>query len=167
MGRKSTLRKWIARASLAVFCVLFLGLSYLTAKEGVSEYARLARLELDGVAVTGTISHVEIEKRRPVIASTGKEDRTRWEYLRMATIRYGYEDRVFESDVRYWLTDSFENAQVGDPYPLLILPDDPERTWAPHLVAGASFAVFATPALLLLAAALCGFGAAYRPLWAR
>ncbi len=166
MGWTTSLRNGIARASIALVGLMLLGLAILSIKDSVREQSRLRRLRTEGVAVIGTIVRVDVERQHPSNAN-GREDRTRWEYFRMATVRYAFGGRTYVPDHRHYLTGRYEAAQVGDAYPLLLLPDLPDKPYAPDAIVGSWIAVFAQPVLLVLTAALCFFGAAFRPFWSR
>ncbi|MBX7187097.1 MAG: hypothetical protein K1Y01_18295 [Vicinamibacteria bacterium] len=146
------------------FAPFLLWLAWLSAKESVVEQARLSRLSREARQVAGVIERIDVEKRRPSLTDGG-EDRTRWEYWRIATVRHSYGGRDYPSSLTFRLTGPQEQLRVGDSIPLLVLPDVPEKPYAPGTVAGSWIAVFVQPVLLLGVAALCAFGAFRRDLW--
>lgn len=154
----------VARVFVGLLAPALLGLAWLSAKDSVVEQARLSRLEQDGQRVVGTIVRIDIEKRRPTLTSGG-EDRTRWEYWRFARVKYTFAGRDYLPDPPHHLTGPQESLQIGDPFPLIVLPDLPGRPYAPDTIVGSWIAVFVQPVLLLLVAALALFCAARRDLW--
>jgi hypothetical protein len=158
------MRNLIVRTSLVLFGLLLFVFAFLAAKSGLVEHARLKRLAIEGRQVVGTIIRIDIDKQHPLNA-TGGEDRTRWEYFRMATVKYNFNGHSYISDIRHLLSGRYENGQIGDQYPLSVLPDQPEKSYGPDLVSGSEFAVWASPTMLLLGTILCCFGGFYGPIW--
>lgn len=154
----------VARALVGLLAPALLGLAWLSAKDSVVEQARLSRLEQEGQRVVGTIVRIDIEKRRPSLINGG-EDRTRWEYWRLARVKYTFGGRDYLPEATHHLTGPQEALQVGDPFPLLVLPDLPGRPYAPDTIVGSWIAVFVQPLLLVAVAALALFCAARRDLW--
>jgi hypothetical protein len=132
------------------FCYILAGLCGLLGlaviPECVRDARRIDRLPREGQRISGEIIRIEEESR--------ENDGTRYT-VETATVIYSFAGKQYQS--RNGMPGPGRSHRPGDKITLLVLPDEPERAWAPHEVTGNWIMTFMTPAILLLGAAMAGF----------
>ena len=137
------------RALFLSFGLLLTALAIFLGVQGVREQDLLARLRTDGVRVVGTIVNVDTERRQ--VSGEGRRVTETW---RLARVRYTIGGVDHEPVNRHTLSGTHAALGVGDPFPLVVLADVPDRPYAPDAIAGARFAAYAMPVLFGLLAIL-------------
>lgn len=128
-------------------------LGLLVAPESVREARRLSRLQRDGLQVTAQVTAIE----RYSVSTTHDTDRARYGQsmpVEDAVMRYSVAGRDYEA--RHRLPEPLGRHRVGDAFLLVVLADDPARSYAPGEVTGNRIMSFALPLLLLLGAGVFG-----------
>jgi hypothetical protein len=122
--------------------------------ECVRDARRLSRLPREGQRITGEIAAIEKSYESTAEDST---DRARYGPsmpVEDAIVRYAVAGRTYEG--RHRLPEP-GIRRVGEGFPLLVLPDEPARSYAPGEVTGNWIVTLLMPALLLLGAVMFGF----------
>jgi len=138
---------WGIAALLVVFGLVVI-------PECVRDARRLSRLPREGLRLMGEIAAIEKSTESTAEDST---DRARYGPsmpVEDATVRYAVAGRTYEG--RHRLPEP-GIRRVGEGFPLLVLPDEPARSYAPGEVTGNWIVTLLMPALLLLGAAMFGF----------
>ena len=128
--------------------LLMLALAFLITPESYRETRRLWRLNGEGVRVAAEIVRIEEER-----VATDSEDRARYGRYRIfefATVRYLVAGKAYQS--RHGLPEPIRRHKPGDALALVVLPDEPARSYAAHEVTGNWIATIFLPPLLLLLA---------------
>ena len=146
------MKTWICWGVAAVLFVLGL----LILPGCVREARRISRLDDDGVRVMARITGIE---EVSVSTTDDTTDRARYgthKTVEDATVRYSVGGK--EYGARHRLPEPIRRHRVGDPLPLIVLPDDPAHSYATYEVTGGwIMSSFLMPALLLIGAAVFGF----------
>jgi len=144
------MKAWFCFA-LAVLCGL---LGLLLIPDSVREIGRLFRLSRGGVRVFAQITRIEEES---VSTSDDSTDRARYgpyKIVEEATVRYVVADREYQA--RHRLPEPIHTLHLGDRIPLLVLAEEPSRSYLPGDLPGNWMMAFMIPVILLLAAATFG-----------
>ena len=137
------MRVVVLRIALTVLAVVFCALTLAVSRDSADSYRRLRRLRSEGQPVVGTIVSIEIERTRPP-----GEPRGTVQTFRMARVQYEFNGVKYLPLERHILAGPTADLGVGDPYRLLVLPDQPARPIAPDAVRGSWFALLFQPVLL-------------------
>jgi hypothetical protein len=133
--------------------LLMLALGLLITPESCREVLRLQRLSGEGRRVAAQIVRIEEER-----AATDSEDRPRYGRYRIiehARVQYSFRGRQYES--RHGLPEPTGRHKPGDAIAVIVLPDEPARSYATHEVAGSWFAAIFLPPLLVALAVVFAF----------
>jgi hypothetical protein len=145
------MKAWICWGLAAVLFVLGL----LILPGCVREARRISRLDDEGVRVAAEITGIE---ELSVSTTDDTADRARYgthKTVEDATVRYSVGGREYSA--RHRLPEPIRRHHVGDPLPIIVLPDDPTHSYATYDVTGSWVMSFLMPTLLLGGAGVFGF----------
>ena len=144
------MKAWICWGIASVLAVLGL----LVLPECVREALRISRLNHEGLRVVAEITRIEEES---VSTTEDSVDQARYgtsKTVEEATLRYAVGGK--EYGARHRLPEPIRRHRVGDKLLLLVLADEPARSYPTYEVTGDWIMSFMLPAILLIAAATLG-----------
>jgi hypothetical protein len=135
---------------LGAAALLLGGLGLLVTPECLRDLRRYSRLDRDGLRLQAEILHVEEHTE-----STSSDDREQSPTtVEDATIRYVVNDRAYEGRRR--LPGPIHHLKPGDRLPIMVLPDEPERSYGMDTITGNWIMSVMMPLILLGGAATFG-----------
>ena len=147
------MKTWICYGIAGVLA----GLGLLVLPESVREAHRMIRLNHDGLRIAAEIIGI---KEQSVGTTEDSVDQARYGpymIVEEATLRYFVGGKEYES--RHRLPEPIHSQRPGDKVAIVVLPDDPGRSYPTYQVTGAWMMSFMVPVIPLVgAAAFAGGG---------